>query len=140
MRRTHGGPRLLQLLAVVLGVALLACLSLLVYRANQNSKAAERDAQFLLTTESDAANLVFSQREAGNLALKANAWLAGNATRRDVQVARALLARRLAVVGENGPNPAAWSSSSSTPPPTRSWAATSPAPRAGTWSTRRLSR
>lgn len=107
MRRSNGGARLLRLLAVVLGVALIACLSALVYRANQNASAADRDAQFLLTTESDAANLVFSQREAGNLALKANAWLAGNATRRDVQVARALLARRLAVVGENGPNPAA---------------------------------
>ena len=65
--------RLLRLLAVVLGVALIACLSALVYRANQNASAADRDAQFLLTTESDAANLVFSQREAGSLALKANA-------------------------------------------------------------------
>lgn len=105
--RVKGQTRPLRILALFLAVALLACLALLTYSAVTYSNPATRDSQFLLTTESDAANFVYSQREVGNLAVKTQAWLAGNASKRDVQVARALLARRLAVVGEGGTTPGA---------------------------------
>ena len=53
-------------------------------------------------TETARSNAVFTMREGYNTALAMDSYLAGAASRRDVQIARALLARRLSVVDYNG--------------------------------------
>lgn len=91
----------------VLGVLLFVLSVALVVTSVTAAQRTSARADYALTTESEAANLVFTQREVGNLSTQANAYLGGNATRREVQIARALLERRLTVQSEFGPNPAA---------------------------------
>ncbi|MFM2438439.1 MAG: hypothetical protein RLZ55_1258 [Actinomycetota bacterium] len=93
------GIALLGMLLVVLTVMLLEA-------SVAATKQASQQAQFVLTTESEAADLVFTQREVDNLIITANEYLAGISTRRDIQIARALLERRLTVTSDQGPNPA----------------------------------
>lgn len=94
-------------LAIALLGMLLVVLTVMLLEASvAATKQASQQAQFVLTTESEAADLVFTQREVDNLIITANEYLAGTSTRRDIQIARALLERRLTVTSEQGPNPA----------------------------------
>lgn len=89
-----------------LAVVLVVLTALLLESSITATRQASQQAQFALSTESAAADLVFTQREVDNLLITANEYLAGTSTRRDVQVARALLERRLAVASDQGDNPA----------------------------------
>lgn len=57
--------------------------------------------QQLLSNESDANSVVTVQRESFNLALALSDWGHGAASARDVQVARALLGKRMSVVTQS---------------------------------------
>lgn len=60
------------------------------------------DRQRLLSEESDANSVMAVQRESFNVALALSDWGQGLTTARDVQIARALLGKRLSVVTQSG--------------------------------------
>ena len=64
--------------------------------ANSNGAAAEK--AVFSSAESTASSIIFTQRESLAYTTKYSLWLAGSATKRDVQIARALLAQRLNVI------------------------------------------
>lgn len=66
------------------------------------SKSASERTQVLSDVESPAASIIFSQRETLVYATKLALWSNGGTTRRNVQIARNLLAQRLAVVDTSG--------------------------------------
>ena len=59
------------------------------------------------STETARSNAVFTMREGFNTAVAMDQYLGGQASRRDVQIARALLARRLSVIDFKGRSAAA---------------------------------
>lgn len=68
------------------------------------SRDAGNRTQLLSNAESPAASIIFTQRETLVYSTRLALWSNGGTTRRDVQIARALLAQRLAVVDTSGKN------------------------------------
>lgn len=66
------------------------------------SRSADERSQILSDIESPAASIIFTQRETLVYATKLALWSNGGTTRRNVQIARNLLAQRLAVVDTSG--------------------------------------
>ena len=67
-----------------------------------SSKTAFREATVLGKAEAPAASLIFTQRESLVYAARVGEWLGGTIPRREVQIARALLAQRLNVIDSDG--------------------------------------
>jgi signal transduction histidine kinase len=74
---------------------ILVALSISTYQASRTSF---REASVLSKAEAPAASLIFTQRESLVYAARVGEWLGGTIPRREVQIARALLAQRLNVV------------------------------------------
>jgi signal transduction histidine kinase len=87
-----------SLLAII---AVMALIALGVSSIIESRAAAERS-QLLSNIESPAASIIFTQRETLVYATRLALWSNGGTTRRDVQIARNLLAQRLAVVDSSG--------------------------------------
>ena len=66
------------------------------------SRATVDNAQVLSNIESPAASIIFTQRETLVYATRLAQWSNGGVSRRDVQIARSLLAQRLAVIDSSG--------------------------------------
>lgn len=91
------GPAQRVLVVVVL---LLIVLSLSQWIAS--SRSAQRAVDATTGVQTTTSLIGFTQRESLSTAVVAERWLAGAVSRRDVQIARALLARRLSTVDEAG--------------------------------------
>ena len=87
-----------KVLAFFVALAFLA-LSITIVQTNKSSVV---DAQHLTSAEAPAASIIFTQRETLVYTVRLSQWLDQQVTRRDVQIARALLAQRLAVVNNDG--------------------------------------
>jgi len=87
-----------KLLALFVALAFLA-LSITIIQTNKSSLV---DARHLTAAEAPAASIIFTQRETLVYTVRLSQWLDQQVTRRDVQIARALLAQRLAVVNSDG--------------------------------------
>jgi len=83
--------------AVLAGLCtiILIALSVSTYQASRTSF---REASVLSKAEAPAASLIFTQRESLVYAARVGEWLGGTIPRREVQIARALLAQRLNVI------------------------------------------
>ena len=84
-----------QILLTAVCTTLLVALSVSTYQASRTSF---REATVLSKAEAPAASLIFTQRESLVYAARVGEWLGGTIERREVQIARALLAQRLNVV------------------------------------------
>lgn len=82
-------------------IAILALIALGISSITESRSADERS-QILSDIESPAASIIFTQRETLVYATKLALWSNGGTTRRNVQIARNLLAQRLAVVDTSG--------------------------------------
>jgi len=88
-----------QIVAAVMFLGLVVAVVVnAVAGAREDSEAAEA----VRRSDSAAGNAFFTQRESLVLANKVNQWLLGESTRRDVQIQRALLQRRLEVLDPSG--------------------------------------
>ncbi|MEI6648394.1 MAG: GAF domain-containing sensor histidine kinase [Actinomycetes bacterium] len=87
---------------IALATVVIFVLVLLTISTFQNSRTAFREAGVLREAESPAASLIFSQRESLVYATRLGEWVGGTISRREVQIARALLAQRLNVVDYTG--------------------------------------
>jgi signal transduction histidine kinase len=74
----------------------------LSYSTFTASRATSNQRQILTNAEAPAASIIFTQRETLVFTTKLAEWTNGNLTRREVQIARALLAQRLAVIDSAG--------------------------------------
>ena len=63
-----------------------------------NSKGASEERAIFTSAETTASSIIFTQREALAYSTKYALWLGGSATKRDVQISRAILAQRLNVI------------------------------------------
>ncbi|MCX6430133.1 MAG: HAMP domain-containing sensor histidine kinase [Actinobacteria bacterium] len=77
-------------------------LIILSYSTFSASRASSNQRQILTNAEAPAASIIFTQRETLVYTTKLAEWTNGNLTRREVQIARALLAQRLAVIDSTG--------------------------------------
>jgi hypothetical protein len=68
----------------------------------QNHDLAFLSAQVLSDIETPAASIIFTQRETLVYATRLAQWSTGGTSRREVQIARSLLAQRLAVIDSSG--------------------------------------
>ena len=93
--RLRTGQKVLATLVVVLLLALGLCLADAARVRNGSSYASG-------SSESARTNAVYTMREGLNVSLSLQRYLTGAAPRRDVQIARALLAQRLAVRDSTG--------------------------------------
>lgn len=82
-------------------IAITALILLGVSSIIESRDAGDR-AQLLSNAESPAASIIFTQRETLVYSTQLALWSNGGTTRRNVQIARALLAQRLAVVDTSG--------------------------------------
>lgn len=82
-------------------IAILSLIALGISSITESRSADERS-QILSDIESPAASIIFTQRETLVYATKLALWSNGGTTRRNVQIARNLLAQRLAVVDTSG--------------------------------------
>lgn len=84
--------------------AAIAVISLVILGASSilESRSAGTRTKILSNIETPAATIIFSQRETLVYATKLALWSNGGTTRREVQIARNLLAQRLAVVDSSG--------------------------------------
>lgn len=82
-------------------IALMALISLGISSLIE-SRSTENRSKILSNVETPAATIIFSQRETLVYATKLALWSNGGTTRREVQIARNLLAQRLAVVDSSG--------------------------------------
>lgn len=82
----------------VMLVGLFAILALLGFSSRDASRSALRQSQVLTSVETPATSIIFTQRETLVYATRLAQWSSGAIPRRDVQIARALLAQRLQVV------------------------------------------
>ena len=87
-----------KLLAVLVALAFLS-LSITIIQTNKSSLV---DAKHLTAAEAPAASIIFTQRETLVYTIRLSQWLDQQVARRDVQIARALLAQRLAVINNDG--------------------------------------
>ena len=76
----------------------IASLLVFAFSTFQTSKDSLSQAQLLSSAEAPAASIIFTQRESLVYATRYSEWLAGGIPRRDVQIARAMLAQRLNVI------------------------------------------
>ena len=85
-------------------LAVIALISLLLLGLSSilESRSADDRTQVLSDIETPAASIIFTQRETLVYSTRLALWSNGGTTRRDVQIARALLAQRLAVVDSSG--------------------------------------
>ena len=82
-------------------VALVAILGL-GYSSIVSSSSTEKQARILSDVETPAASIIFTQRETLVYATRLAQWANGGTARRNVQIARNLLAQRLAVIDTSG--------------------------------------
>ena len=82
-------------------ISVLALLSLGVFSTAQ-STVAEDQVKILSAIETPAASIIFTQRETLVYATRLGQWSHGGTSRRTVQIARNLLAQRLAVIDTSG--------------------------------------
>jgi len=92
-------PRTGQVVLAALVVGLLMGLAFLGVRQAADTQA-RSDA--LAGTEAARTNIVYTMRESLALEVLSERYLAGEVTRRDVQIGRALLGQRLSVIGNDG--------------------------------------
>jgi signal transduction histidine kinase len=85
-------------------LATIALISLLLLGVSSilESRFAGDRTQMLSDIETPAASIIFTQRETLVYSTRLALWSNGGTTRRDVQIARALLAQRLAVIDSSG--------------------------------------
>ena len=83
-------------------VIVLTLLVLLGISSRDASKSAVQQSQVLTSVETPATSIIFAQRETLVYATRLAQWSGGTIPRRDVQIARALLAQRLQVVDSTG--------------------------------------
>ena len=89
------GQRLLAL-----GIALLLLLS--IAQASRTARAAEAAVGATTGTQTTTSLVGFTQRESLATIVAVNSWVDGLATKRQLQIARALLARRLSTANDDG--------------------------------------
>jgi len=82
-------------------IALIAIILLGISSVTQSISTGERE-KLLSDIETPAASIIFTQRETLVYATRLALWSNGGTTRREVQIARNLLAQRLAVVDSSG--------------------------------------
>ena len=87
---------------VLLAIWCLIILATLTFSTFDSSRTAFKEASVLKQAEAPAASLIFTQRESLVYAARVGEWLGGTIPRRQVQIARALLAQRLNVVSNDG--------------------------------------
>ena len=86
----------------VLLAAILINLVSLGYTTITSSERAVKQAAIVTQAESTSSSIIFTQREALVYTTKLSQWASGTITRRDIQIARALLAQRMSVVDVGG--------------------------------------
>jgi len=96
------GLRLLRPGQVVLAASLFALLLALVSTSWISVSAHDAELEGLFSEEADGTAMTFAQRESFGVVLEIDDWTRGDATARDVQIARALLGQRLQVVTASG--------------------------------------
>ena len=94
-RLFSGGQRVLAAVVAVL-------LVLTVVQAARTSQTSVQAVDATTGAQTTTSIIGFTQRESLGTAVIVERWLAGEASRRDLQIARALLARRLATVDDSG--------------------------------------
>jgi diguanylate cyclase (GGDEF)-like protein len=94
--RLFDGPQ--RALAAVVVVLLL----LTIVQAARTSQSSVEAVDATTGAQTTTSIIGFTQRESLGTAVEVERWLGGTASRRDLQIARALLARRLATVDETG--------------------------------------
>ena len=82
-------------------IALLLLISLAISSILE-SRTTEKQSAVLSNIESPAASIIFTQRETLVYTTKLALWSNGGTTRREVQIARSLLAQRLSVIDSSG--------------------------------------
>jgi diguanylate cyclase (GGDEF)-like protein len=87
---------------VAIAVAMMAIIIAIIVGSFAAYQSAGRTQAALLAEESDAAAVVFTQRESFGLVLEFDKYAQGNATLADVVIARSTLAKRLNVITSNG--------------------------------------
>lgn len=93
--------RITKVQALLACIALFALVSLGVSSISEKQSAGERS-KVLSNVETPAGSIIFTQRETLVYATRLALWSNGGTTRRDVQIARALLGQRLAVIDSSG--------------------------------------
>ena len=88
-----------QRVLLVIGIAVLV---LLGFSSRDASKSALLQSHVLTSVETPATSIIFAQRETLVYSTRLAQWSGGTIPRRDVQIARALLAQRLQVVDSTG--------------------------------------
>jgi len=83
---------------LVLLAAVIFSLIALTFLSSEISRGASRDVKLFTSAELSSTSLIVVQRESLAYTTKFSQWLGGDIERRDVQIARALLAQRLGVV------------------------------------------
>ena len=83
-------------------VVVLALLGLTAMHVGQLTRASRAAVEATTATQTTTSLIGFTQRESLNSIVAIDQWLAGGSSRRDLQIARALLARRLSTADEQG--------------------------------------
>ncbi|MFM7063066.1 MAG: diguanylate cyclase domain-containing protein, partial [Actinomycetes bacterium] len=86
----------------VLMLGLAAMLAATALHVSQLARASRAAVEATTATQTSTSLIGFTQRESLNSIVAIDQWLAGGSSRRDLQIARALLARRLATADEQG--------------------------------------
>lgn len=86
---------------VLASISILTLILLGISSIYESQSAGERT-QLLSNAETPAASIIFTQRETLVYSTQLALWSNGGTTRREVQIARALLAQRLAVIDSSG--------------------------------------
>ncbi len=99
--RLHERVKITKSQYLLAAIALITLILLGVSSISESQLAGERT-QVLSDIETPAASIIFTQRETLVYATRLALWSNGGTSRRNVQIARALLAQRLAVVDSSG--------------------------------------
>jgi signal transduction histidine kinase len=86
----------------ILALVIIINLITLGYATLSSSDRAVKQAAVVTQAESISSSIIFTQREALVYTTKMALWVAGSLTRRDLQIARALLAQRMSVIDIGG--------------------------------------
>ena len=86
----------------VLALIAISAILVLGFSTFSASKATVRQARVMSDIETPAASIIFTQRETLAYAVRLAQWANGGTSRRNVQIARSLLAQRLAVIDTSG--------------------------------------
>lgn len=98
---SHARATITKVQSLLGAIAVIALIALGISSIAESQSASERS-KVLSDIESPAASIIFTQRETLVYATKLALWSNGGTTRRNVQIARNLLAQRLAVVDTSG--------------------------------------